>query len=251
MTGSVGIVDVTPTPALPRYQTASGAIVNVDAPGYDLTHPWFHSFRIRVEAPYAGTAPTLRERAFQIGPVGTIVMHAQHILKGAVEEEFSALGGTMVIARNAEGLGIAGWRGRWHEMYMWLNVPKMTARDVLGRYDRLTLLDSPLGLRVRTGTVPKETVYAEEVVKHVPNTATMTIHAGRSSTEVLPTWSGAKVRSGEVWRREVSTDGGTRNVFMHANRSAVTVLDEAAAGDADSIRLRFLDAITSVSWTTS
>lgn len=246
----MAFVDVKPTAALPRYQTASGAIVKVDALGYDLTHPWFHSFRVRVEAPYAGTAPSLRDRAFQIGPVGTIAMHAHHLLKGSIEEEFSALGGQLVIGRNAEGLGIGGWRGRWHEMYLWLNIPNMAARDVLAYFDRLTLVDSPLGLRVHTGKTPKETIYAEEVIKHVPDTATLTIHAGGSAAETVPTWSGAKVRSGEVWRREVPTDGGgTRQMFMHANHSAVTVVNEASAGDPDATRLRFLDALTSVSWT--
>ncbi|MQA25908.1 MAG: hypothetical protein GEU94_10610 [Micromonosporaceae bacterium] len=250
----VGIVDqrFQHTDALPRFQTASGAIVAINAPGYDLSQPWFHSFHVKVEAPYGASAPSVRNRAFQVAPVGTVDTFVEYDLRGKIVEELSALGGRLLIARNHEGRGIAAWRGRWHEVYIWLNEPGFTAREVLDQYDRLAFADSPLGVRVRTSQSPKETIYREEVGKSVPNVAHLTIVDGGQALELLPKWSGAKVRSGEVWQKQApASDGGLRKLFVHASSSAVTVLDDIDPSDPDSKRLGFLDGLVSLTWTRS
>lgn len=238
--------------ALPKFKTASGAVVEIDAPGYDLSEQWFHAFRVKVDGPYAETGPLPRTRAFQVGPVGTVEGFAQNVLGGEVVEQLSALGGTLVIARNPEDFGIAAWRGRWHDVFVWLNEPGITARQVLSMYDRLEFVDGPLGVLVQTGASPNETIYREEVIKSVPNVGPLEIIEASMAVDLVPNWSGAKVRSGEVWQLEsTSGDGGTRRTFVHASFTAVTVLDAERVSNPDENRLRFLDELVSLTWTRS
>lgn len=241
------------TDALPRYQSASGAIITIDAPGYDLSQPWFSSFRLRLEPPYTAGGELLRNRAFQVGPVGIVELHTEYILKGEIVDRLSFAGGSLVVARShVDERGLAAWQGRWHAVYAWLNTPGTTVSTVIGLFDRLEFVDSPAGVVVRTGSVPAETLYAEQVTKHIPGAGLLSITPAQDAMSLIPTWSGARVRSGEVWQKTVPTATGTARWFLHASPTAVTVVEREPNELADSVqdtqRLTFLDQLAGLSW---
>jgi hypothetical protein len=237
--------------ALPKYQTASGAIVTIDAPGHDLSMPWYSSFRLRTERPYQYGPAGPRNRAFQVAPVGTMANHAHYVVRGKFTEELTLAGGFFLVVRSdADGRGLTGWQGRWHEVYTFQNTPGWTTADALRQFQGLTFQDTPLGVRVRPADVPPETMYAEEVTKPVPAVGFLTIVAGGEGASLLPNWAGARTRSGgEVWRKHVASDGTGRVVLLHASPTAVTaVYAEPGEKDIEEPRLRFLDALTNISW---
>lgn len=238
-------------PQPPRFVTVSGDTVRVEAPGYDLTKPWFGSFRLRVRPPYPRGAPGLQNRGLMVGPVGSTGLLIERLLRGRVTEELSAQGGRILIARgDFEDRGLVVWRGRWHEVYGWANEPGTSSGQMLRLFDRLTLADSPEGLRVHLDPVPAETIHFEEVVKRVPDVGILHIRRGAEAAELVPEWSGTPVPSGEVWQQRGTVQGGQAvRLYVHASRTAVTTLaPDRQAGVPDGRRLRFLQALTEISW---
>jgi len=240
-------------PALPQFGPPDSGIVTIRAAGYDLTQPWFASVKIRVERPYA--SPTLINRGLLIGPVGTVEGHVRQLLKGRFTERLSGRGGQFLVGRSdVDGHGLVAWQGRWNEVYGWVNQPDVPTSQMLRLFDRLTFRDSRLGVRVVTRAIPKETLYAIEITKHVPGVGFLFIHKGNDAAELLPRWSGARVRSGEVWRKNVALPGNAgEEVLVHASSSAVTVLYSeqpvpAASASRDTVRLDFLDQLEELSW---
>jgi hypothetical protein len=125
-----------------------------------------------------------------------------------------------------------------------MNVGGFTTGDILALYDRLSFDDSPMGVRVSTAKVPRESIHAEAVTKRIPGVAMLDITRGADSAGLIPKWSGARTRSGEVWRREA----GLNSVLVHASATAVTVVQPDLEDSGESERLTFLDAVTEISW---
>lgn len=250
--GAIGSVDGKPwnTPSGPEFRTPGGGHITIDAPGHDLTQPWFASFRIRVERPYVG--PGLHHRGLLTGPRGTVEGHVHYLLKGRIVERLSArFGGEYLIARSdVDERALGAWQGPFHEVYGWVNEPTTNGAEVLRMFDRLTFVDEPAGVRVRTQPIPRETLYAEQVSKHVPGVGFLGIYRGADAVDLVPAWSGAKVPTGEVWRQVADTPGGSgRAAFVHASRSTVSVLEaDPHTLDDDAARLRFLESLAGISW---
>lgn len=252
---AVGSVNGKPwnAPSGPQFVTPSGGRITIDAPGYDLTQPWFASFRIRVERPYLGSLHGLHNRGLMTGPRGTVEGHVHYLLKGTVTERLSArFGGEFLIARSeVDERALGAWQGPFHEVYGWVNEPTANGAEILRMFDRLTFLDEPDGVRVRTQPIPRETLYGELVDKHVPGVGFLGIYRGPDAAGLVPGWAGAKVGTGEVWRQTVDTPGGSsKPAFVHASRTTVSVLEaDPLSPDDEAGRLRFLESLVEISWT--
>jgi len=237
--------------ALPRYRTAGGAIVSIEAPGFDLSQPWFSEFRLRAERPYVQGPSGPLHRAFQVGPLGTMANHAHHVIKGQFTDVLSFSGGSVLVARSdVDGRGLAGWQGRWHEVYLFQNSSGWSVSDVLRQFQGLEISDEPMGASVKSVGIPPETMYGERVHKQVPGVGVISIVSGADGVTLLPSWAGARTPSGgEVWRKHVRADETGRTVLMHASRSAITaVYAEPGEKEIETPRLAFLDAVVDVQW---
>ncbi|MEU8216057.1 hypothetical protein AB0C47_09845 [Micromonospora taraxaci] len=228
----------------------SGGVVSIDAPDYDLGEPWLCGFRLRLDRPYVGTNPSLQERALQIARSGNCKGIIERVIKGRIVEEASGQGGRFLVARSdLTGSTIVVWQGRWHEVFDFIEDPEVTSLDALRRFDRLSFQDSPVGLRVRTSPVPAETMFAERVYKTVPGVGNLSILPAEQAVDLVPRHRGAQVASGEVWRKEVVSDQGTRTLLLHATTTTVTIVDPEANNPDETPRLQFLDRLSGVAWT--
>jgi hypothetical protein len=229
-----------------QVRTPDGGMVTVEAPGYDLTEPWFVAFRTRPKDGYRVKGPMELRRAFQIGPRGTADSHAQTLLEATVRDRFSFHGGVLWIA-TAGDAGIAAWSGQWHDLYAFLSGPQQDATSVLDYFSGLTLVDEQLGLRVDANH-PGEELHAVALAKYVPETGALQITRAAESAALVPQWAGARVPTGEVWRRASPT--GTEQaeeLLIHATETAVTVVTPDSDSAVDR-RLPFLQNLTRVTW---
>lgn len=237
--------------APPRFLTPSGGTVTIDAPGYDLGDIWSCTFEVRVERPYAGTAAGLQMRRLQVAPVCNADFLISRLLKGRVVQEVAAQGGRVLIARSdVDQRALVVWRGQWHEVFDWINEPGASGAQILRRLERLSFVDSPVGVRVSTGQVPAETINAEQVRKRIPGVGFLHILNGVEGASLVPNWSGARVRTGEVWRKELlDSDSAPQSVFVHVSGTTVTTLSGDMGADADEgPRLRFLGDLRQLTW---
>ncbi len=232
------------------HRSATGASVTLAAEGYDLTQPWFVDFRImRHDAAQNGGG--LLHRALQIAPWGNTSRMAAALLNGPVVERLRAGDGTYLIARgDGHDHRIVAWQGHWHEVFAWVNGGDQTVEQDLSIFDGLSLSDSPAGLTVTPPTIPRETLLAEELSKHVPGVGMLQILPGASGRSLLPSWTGASVRVGEVWRKRLGRDGGERSALILGTRSSVAIIMPEHDHDGDlSNRLRFVERVTELQWT--
>ncbi|GIM81773.1 hypothetical protein [Salinispora arenicola] len=244
---SVGILPRIKPDALPRFLTASGAVIAISATGYDLGEPWLGAFRVRTEREYPGTSPDLQERRFQVAPLGNSGPIIDRVLKGRVTDEVSVHGGRFIVARSSVDEGVLmAWQGRWHEVFDFVNDSSITLAQAWRRFDRMTFHDSPLGVRVEVGKIPAERIYDEQVHKPVPGVGYLAILPPVDAAGLVPKWRGATVRSGEVWRKE-AVEGG-RPILVHASLQAVTLLYPEGSARDETPRLTFLDQVQSITW---
>jgi hypothetical protein len=227
--------------------TPDGRRLTLEAEGYDLSEPWFVAFRTRPKDGYTASDRATLQRAFQIGPTGTALSHATVLLEAEVRERFRMHGGEVLLAVGPDDAGIAAWTGPWHDLYAFVYGDQRESAAVAWYFDRLAVRDDPEGLRVRP-THPGEEIHAVTLSTSVPSAGHLEVTDARESAALLPRWSGARVRSGEVWRRKAA-DGPdpSEQVVVHASETAVTVLyqDHEAARDG---RLQFLEALVALRW---
>jgi len=236
--------------ALPRFRTASGGLISIDVPGYDLGDPWFSSFRVVLDRPYSGLPTEPELRGFEIAPAGNLEPLLAEVRPGRVIEELSAQGGLLRIGRvDEDGQHVAAWTGRWHEVRAWMPPSDTPARQALAHFEGLRFHDSPLGVRVEPFAVPAARIEAEDVIKLVPGIGFLNIMRADNAAGLVPAWSGARVRSGEVWRK---TDSETNvPLLLHASVTAVTVIHGQSPAGPTSAQLDFLDRLIDLSWTTN
>ena len=209
-----------------------------------LDQPWFTECRVR----YSGTpeAGSVGGRAFETGPVGTVDGHVAVMLTGSYVAEYPAQGGTFLLAANADrSLGLVAWQGRWHEAYCWVNEPDATHLQMLSHLDDLTFTDTPAGLRV--GLPPGHAYQRITATKHVPQIGFLQITQAATEAAALPSWSGRRVRAGEVWRQITDAkDADPTSVLVCASASAVVSLHPR--GGTEDAGLDFLTGLGSLHW---
>ncbi|GIH05331.1 hypothetical protein Rhe02_33980 [Rhizocola hellebori] len=228
-----------------RLVAPDGSTLSLKHDTSPLDEPWFTECRIRYSAtPQAGE---FGGRAFETGPVGTVDGHVAVLLEGSYIAEYEAQGGTFLLAATADrATGLVAWQGRWHEAYCWVNEPGATHVQMLSKFDRLTFVDTPAGLRVELPS--GETYQRITANKHVPDIGFLQIVQAATAAAALPAWSGHRVRVGEVWRQlSDAKDASPTTVLVCASPTAVVSLQPR--GGTEDAGLGFLTGLSTVSWT--
>lgn len=226
-----------------RYQVATGAVVTATARQGDLTGPWFGSFWLRGSRVY---------RAFEAAPVGAFEAHLEQTLRGKLVERLAVQGGELLLGHDPENsTSLAAWRGRWHDLYTWISGPLPDARKLAGIYADLAITDGPSGATARPRLPSQVKQYGIEAKTWIPGIAFLTVLDGADAVDLVPAWAGARVRSGEVWRKTVDGgDGGRgRELYVHASSTAVTLALPDRPDDPDAGQ-RVLDFVADldVTW---
>ena len=86
------------------------------------------------------------------------------------------------------------------------------------------------------------------VTKHVPSVGFCEFTKATDAATALPQWSGAKVRSGEVWSQALPKEAvGDAKVLVHASPEVVTVVHPRGSGGMTAA-LQFAEGLASVRW---
>jgi hypothetical protein len=233
-------------------KTANGGWVTIDAPGAALSGKWDSTIRVRVKRPYAGVASGLQLRQLHIAPTGNYDRVIEKMIFGTVVQRVRAQGGEFVIARGQPGRqGIVYWRGPWHEIAAWL-LPNQDSRgsDALRLLEGLDFVDAPGGLSVLPRLPAAESVEVLDACARVPGVGWIDVYpAAAQMIGLVPAWSGAKVKAGEVWRKR-PPNGGVSS-FVLAGHSAISVINPEGWIDKplrERRALDFINLINEVSW---
>lgn len=241
------------TGTVSRFRTPDGGTIVLDVPGYDLSDPWSAVVTVTANDPFR-VLPTNRQvRGFALAFRGNYDLVIEKVLHGKVVERFSNGGGEILLARGPEQ-AIVLWRGQWHEAAMWLSDPDIDTAQAISVFEGLTFVDDPLGLRVRTENPETEIVETTEVVKYVPGVGYLDIKTSAAGIHLVPKWSGARTRAGEVWRstHEATAAEPAASILIHATPSTVTVLNGDGQQKSDEApRVEFLNQLAELSWITT
>jgi hypothetical protein len=227
-----------------RLVAADGSTLTVKHADSGLAEPWFTENRIR----FSGTPEVsdIGGRAFETGPVGTVDGHVAVLLHGTYVAEYPAQGGTFLLASDAvESLGLVAWQGRWHEAYCWVNEPRATHAQMLGRLEGLAFTDTPAGLRV---ALPSGQSWQRiTATKHLPPVGYLTVRKAATEEASLPAWSGHRVAVGEVWRQiSDAEEAAPKPVLVCATPTAVATLNPR--GSSEDEALAFLSKLSTLHW---
>jgi hypothetical protein len=231
-------------------RVADGSWLRVRGVDADMAKPWFSQVRWYVQ-PLGGSVAPLDIRMVQTGPVGTVDRMVEGLLKGDYVAEYSAQGGTIVLASNADASqGLVAWRGAYHEAYTWVNVPGASHAAYLADLDGMAFTDTPEGLLVKL-TLPGAVFDQISVTKDVPGAGFVEFRRATDAAADLPKWAGAKLRSGETWRQTLPPEavGDNAVVLVHASPQVVAVIHPEAPGDqASDASLRLLQRVDALTW---
>lgn len=236
-------------------QAADGCLMTLAAPGWDLTRTWDSTVRIRSGRPDGRRADNAWMREIHIAPSGNIDFLLENFLDARVTQRLVARGGgTFLIAesRQADLQGVALWRGEWHEAVAYLSPSEMgVGSRPLRVFEGLGFIDSPRGLRIVPGYGRETHIQVMDVSTYVEGAGEIEIGPAAEALQMVPTWSGAQVRGGEVWRVDTTLDedAGAQHGLMMASRSAVlTLTPDDPSNSRLTKQLDFMQSISQVTW---
>ncbi|WUH99508.1 hypothetical protein OHR68_39475 [Spirillospora sp. NBC_00431] len=234
-----------------RYRAPDGSLISIAASGYDLTDHWSADVLVRLRRPYAGVPKGRQLREFHVAPIHNYDGVLKEVINGRWVHTVESQGGTFLVGHTDEGeQGIAIWRGRWHEIATWLAEPRMAGSRALSYFEGLQFKDAPDGLRVISQAAHAEDVEVRDVDVYVPTVGLLSIQPVTKAHQLVPSWSGAKTKVGEIWREETSApDDPTEILLLHATSTTVTTLNgEGNNKGNEGPRVKFLQALTELSW---
>ncbi|MFJ9313925.1 hypothetical protein ACIRN4_06995 [Pimelobacter simplex] len=173
-----------------------------------------------------GTAPDAsRTRTFHVAPRGNYDSYMSFDMESAPLQRLSYDGGEfLVAASNVKGRtrGLALWRGPHHEVATYVaNAEALAVTPALDRLSGLRFHDEPDGLVVNSEV--GETIRVKESFTFFPEVGTLDVYSPEVGLPLVPSWSGAKARLGEVWRSAFPEDPAS-TFFVVSSPSAVAVL---------------------------
>lgn len=235
-----------------RFKAPDGGTLTLRAPGYDVTQPWSATVQIRTQRPYAGTPDGMQLREFHVARAGNYDLVIRRLLAGRWNHKVEAQGGHFMIAGSEDDdRGLALWRGPWHEVATWLVDPISPPSKAILRFAGLRFNDQPDGLTIEPALPGVETVEVIDVRKHIPTVGFLAIMPPQVSMQLVPSWSGAPLPTGEVWRQELSQpDEPLDVVLVHATPTTVALLHgKGNDRGREEPRLAFLEKLTELTWT--
>lgn len=237
------------------FRTPSGEVVRLSGRTADLSEPWFCWVELVPDGASASPRGTGERRGFMVGP-RSVVDAAVPMMNGAVRERVAYAGGTFVVVDGPEQC-LGAWTGPWHAVYGWFDL-KATTSALLGHFSGLSLTDTREGVRIRAAA---ERFGRTLVIKQIPGVGLVQMMKGAEAVSLLPSWSGARVAAGEVWRKAAADpDDHIHEHYVLASPSAVAIVHTApahlrfeptsaqAAVDEDRLALGFLTDLDELSW---
>lgn len=191
-------------------------------------------------------------REVHIAPRGNADYIITELLDAEVTQVLEAQGGRFLVAESTRDdlQGLALWRGRWHEVSTYLlSAQEGPGADPLEAFDGLRFQDSEDG--VVASALPHLRVSVVDVATNVDGVGDIAVAHASDALQFVPSWAGASVQAGEVWRVDTTMEEDThaQHGFLLAGHTAVLTLtpdephDRAQAGP-----LRFLESVRSLTW---
>ena len=210
------------------YRAPDGSTVAVD--GVDTTGAWCSVFKAAVAGRILG---------FTVAERGESQSYADSRMPGHTTVTQSFRGGVIAVRHNAQE-AIHSWTGPWWEILYGANRPDRSIAETQAVFAALRLQDSPTGLRVTAWGSAKVTASSLQVVKQVPRVGELEINP--LSEVSLPSWSGRRVKHGEVWSQALGGESAGRArsaALVHSGATAVSRLlagPDSTTDDATALR---------------
>lgn len=161
------------------------------------------------------------------------------------------------MADGAEAV-LGSWVGPWHSVYGWFPTKEPTTK-VVGYFAGLTLADTEQGVHISSR---RERAGRMLVSKQVPGVGMLQIMNGAEAVNLLPAWTGARVRVGEAWRKSATEPENYEHAhYVVASASAVGVVyadpsypdlhsaaSLAGVTDEEQVVRSFLEDLVQLSW---
>lgn len=234
-----------------RFVGADGSVFEFLPGSYAFEGPW--SAVVRVERPLDGRSPdAMRTNELHVARRGNYDYVMLELFKGEVRQRLSAQGGEFIVSRSSEDIDqcVAVWRGPFHEIATYgPNRPDADVSTIIGPLLGLTFQDSADGLVVTPQSGASATVSVMGVFNSVLGVGAVEVKSAAEGIGAVPTWSGAKVPAGELWKVEETEDSGDAHLLL-ATRSAVVAISPGRAVTGTSSldeAVAFAEAVESVS----
>ena len=238
-------------PASPQhdssFQAPSGQIVRLRSRTADVSKGWFCWAELTPNSQSPSARGVGERRGFMVGPRATVDTAVEGVLRGVIRERVGFAGGEFVVA-DGQDESLGAWVGPWHSVYGWFADPLRETSSILGYFSDLAFVDTVRGVRISSR---RERLARVIVSKQIPGVGRVQIMKGTEAIGLVPSWSGARVRAGELWRKAAEEPEGAHVHLVLASRSAVAVLytDPVAAGvDEERLGLDFMRDLVEVSW---
>lgn len=237
-----------------RFRTANGRVATLEVPGFDVSGRWDSTIRVAPAKPDGKNPDEAYMREYHLAQRGNADYIIDHLLDAEVKQVLQAQGGQFLIAISRRDLqGLALWRGKWHEIATFLLPSQRGAGTApLDAFKGLKFSDSPEGLVVTPPAASGMEVSVLDVCTNVPGVGEIELKPADKALWMIPTWSGAKVRAGEVWKIDATQEFDTdahRNLFLASTSAVITVTPDDTTSTDLRRPLSFLESVATVSWT--
>lgn len=178
------------------YRNVDGSMVTIDAPGYDLSHPWQATFEVR----FGGRSTDMGELIdeLDIFPAGNHEPIVERVLNGQVADRVTHKGGTLVAAHGVSQ-GLIVWVGERFEISAFTRSPTPTLADAIRRFGLLDITEHVDGIEIHSND-NGHVVVPYSARKIVPDVGFVIIRRPQDALKLMPSWQGMTVEAGELWR---------------------------------------------------
>jgi hypothetical protein len=209
------------------YLQADRSRIDIEVDDYELIDPWDST--VFVTMPLDGRSPdALRRRELHITHRGNY----DDVIADLGAEIFHRLqsqrGQFLAAAPRGRGAGVALWRGRHHEVAVPIpsnagaRDPAAALRPLMG----LDFDDRADGLTITPHPRLNATLSVLDAYNYVPGVGEIGVLAATEGLGNVPSWAGARVPEGEIWRIDQTDDqsdpGGPFLLF--ASRTAIMTI---------------------------
>ncbi|MCZ3389982.1 MAG: hypothetical protein LH645_12915 [Actinomycetia bacterium] len=230
-----------------EFLAPDGSLVSLALPSDYIVDSW--SSRAYVVAPLDGRAPDAeRIRDYHITRLGNCDYILNTMYKTYVAQEVKMSGGTLTMHVNEHpsGQGFVVWRGLEHEVSSYM--PPALARNaefVFGYFSGLHFEEEAAGVLITSPETGVEVGF-REATTYVRDVGLVDVRSPSEGLALVPSWQGAQVRAGEVWKASHEGEEVAPDQFILASDTAIMIVSpEMESGLEPTVR--FLESIDRVS----
>lgn len=210
------------------FVQADNSRIEIAVDDFEFADPWDST--VFITMPLDGRSPdALRRRELHIAHRGNYDDVIAELDAEIFHRLHSQRGQFLAAAPRGSGAGVALWRGPHHEVAV--PIPNNTgARDPAAALRPLMGLDfddSPEGLRITPQPRLNATLTVQDSYNYVTGVGEVGVHPASGALGSVPTWSGAKVPEGEIWRMDEEGDEDAdepRQFLLFAGKAAIMTI---------------------------